>query len=305
MLNDILVVGTSIASGTGKGKEPNTPDPHAVKSWVNVLAEKSYARNVWNHSLPGKPLGLVNADAVEFGKQYWDKYRSYENLFVILEYSLPSFRHWDPVASARSDCVQMNIVPITYFAPFTTLEEATQEKYYRGNSLLKKKFYSRETHDMLAHNPNTHHIYEEIEEEEIKPEDLKRFEQQAVDWFTPSEENKLRYLRYAFDEILATQKYCEDKNIAYMQTWVGGVTDAYKRGVDRFMKPLMTTNRLVPMTEFTAASATMEWSEKPWRNHPDKIGHRRIGEFYHDWINKYKLFERPNNTLYTGFSEGF
>jgi hypothetical protein len=158
---------------------------------------------------------------------------------------------------------------------------------------------------MLAYNPNTQAIYQEVDEEEIIPEDLKRFEEQAVEWFTPSEENKLRYLKYAFDEILAAQKFCEDKNMAYMQTWVGGVTPAYKRGVDRFMKPLMQNHRLVPMTEFTAASATIEWSDKPWRNHPDAKGHQRIGEFYYDWITKYKLYERPNNKLYTGFSEGF
>jgi hypothetical protein len=300
MLNDIVVVGTSIASGVGMGRL-RKPEAGAVKSWIYWLAELSNARNVWNHSLPGKPLGLVNADAVEFVKQYYEKYRTYENLFVVLEYSLPSYRHWDPVASARNDCVQMNIVPVTYFKPFESVEAASNSLYYHGNNQLEQQFYVRKPVDLLNQSMHPHEIYHEVPEEEIVPDDLKRFQEQALDWYRPSEENRLRYLKYAFDEIQSAQRYCENINLPYMQTWVGGVTDQYKRAVDRYMKPLLANKRLVPMQEFTAATATLDWSIKPWRNHPDATGHQRIGEFYHNWIQDHKLYQRPHNHMYRGY----
>jgi hypothetical protein len=301
MLNDILVVGTSIASGVGRGHEKQ-PEALTVKSWVQYLAEMTQAKNVWNHSFPGKPLGLVNADAVEFGKQYYDRYRSFEDLFVILEYSFPSYKHWDPVAAVREDCAQMNIIPVAYFKPMQTLEQATGEMYYRGNNFLETKFLHRRTTDLLSHNNHPHHMYEEADQDDVLPEELQKFEHLALEWFRPSEENRLRYLKYAFDEILSAQNYCEHNNIPYMQTWVGGLTDGYKRGVDRYLKPLMQNNRLVPMTEFTAASYTLEHSQKTWRNHPDEHGHKKTAEFYYDWILKHNLHERPNSNLYRGFS---
>lgn len=301
MLKDILVVGTSIASGIGRGLEKK-PEASAVKSWVHQLAEMTGARNVWNHSFPGKPLGLVNADAVEFVKQYYDRYRSLENLFIILEYSFPSYRHWDPVANARSDCAQMNIVPMAYFKPMQSVEQAASEIYYRGNNFLETKFLYRRTSDLLGHNNHTYHMYTEADKNDILPEDLQKFESLALEWFTPSEENRLKYLKYAYDEIMSAQNYCRHKNIAFMQTWVGGLTDGYKRGVDRFLKPLMYDKRLVPMTEFTAASYGLENSKKPWRNHPDEHGHKKTAEFYRDWIKRYELFKRPTDTLYRGYS---
>lgn len=306
MLKDILVVGTSIASGVGKGLVTGVPEAGAVKSWVYYLADLTEAKNVWNHSLPGKPLGLVNADAVEFGNQYYEKYRSYKDLFVILEYSLPSYRHWDPVATARADCAQMNVVPVTYFKPFRSIEDAAGlSNYYHGENYLQTQFFNRNPVDLLNSHKHPHEIYHEVDPSDLVPQEFKKFQKRALEWFKPSEENRLRYLKYAFDEILAAQQYCENLNIPYVQTWVGGVTDHYKRAVDRYMKPLMQSKRLVPMTEFTAATATQEWSIKPWRNHPDDTGHRRIAEFYYDWITRHRLYELPNNKLYTGYTEDF
>lgn len=304
MFVDLLVVGTSIASGVGRGPE-RTPQAGAVKSWIYHLADLVGARNVWNHSLPGKPLGLVNADAVEFFKQYYEKYRNFQNLFVILEYSFPSYKVWDPVASARNDCKGLDIIPVTHFKPFHQLSRASDTIYRHGYSCLENHFFCRKPVDLLRDTMHPHEIYHEVDQDDIIPEDLQRFQKQAVEWFEPTPENHLRYLRYAFDEILAAQLYFSDKNMPYVQSWVGGVSQDYKRGVDRFMRPLMQSGRLIPMQNFTAASASLEWSKNVWRNHPDEHGHRKIAEFYHDWITKHRLHERPNNKLYTGYTEDF
>ena len=294
-MHDLAVIGTSIASGVGRGIDRSVTSG-AVKSWIYHLADMIGARNVWNHSLPGKSMGLVNADGAEFVRQYERKYGGTKDLFVIQEYSLPSYRHWDPVMSARADCKE--ILPVTYFSAFQTLKEATNPMYYYGTDrFMESKFYVREVQDMIG-KVDHQETYHEVTPDYVVPEELKKFQAQALDWFKPTQANSLKYLRYAYDEIMASQEFMEHRNMKYMQTWVGGVSDSYKRAVDRYMSPLMKKNKLVPMKEFTAITATLEWSIKPFRNHPDDQGHYKIAEFYHDWITKHDLFTPSQSKLF-------
>jgi len=294
-MHDLVVIGTSIASGVGRGID-RTVTSGAVKSWIYHLADMIGARNVWNHSLPGKSMGLVNADGAEFAKQYERKYGNCDDLFMVLEYSLPSYRHWDPVMSARADCKE--IIPVTYFTPFKHKEDASNPMYYYGNDrFMESRFYVRDVGDMIG-KVDHQETYHEVTKEYVVPEQLAQFEAQALDWFQPTQANSLRYLRYAYDEVMAAQDFLEGRNITFMQTWVGGVTDSYKRAVDRYMSPLMKTKKLVPMKEFTAITATLDWSIKPFRNHPDDAGHYRIAEFYHDWITNNNLFTPTQSELF-------
>ena len=38
------------------------------------------------------------------------------------------------------------------------------------------------------------------------------------------------------------------------------------------------------MTTYTGTKASNEWSEKPFHNHPDAIGHKRIADYLFDWV---------------------
>lgn len=294
-MHDLVVIGTSIASGVGRGIDRSVTSG-AVKSWIYHLADMIGARNVWNHSLPGKSMGLVNADGAEFAKQYEKKYGNCDDLFMVLEYSLPSYRHWDPVMSARSDCKE--IIPVTYFTPFKHKEDASNPMYYYGNDrFMESRFYVRDVGDMIG-KVDHQETYHEVTKDYVVPDQLAQFEAQALEWFQPTQANSLRYLRYAYDEVMASQDFLEGRNITFMQTWVGGVTDSYKRAVDRYMAPLMKKQKLVPMKEFTAITATLDWSIKPFRNHPDDTGHYRIAEFYHNWITNHNLFEPTQSELF-------
>jgi len=293
-----------MASGVGQGLESRTAEDGAVVSWVTALANLLEVDNVWNHSLPGKPIGLVHADFVEFHRQYIKRYGTSENLTIILEYSMPSYRHWDPVAASRSDCMGMNIVPLAQFSPIMDWEKARSSAYYRDAKFLQTEFYERREIDMLAVSRNAGaDMYQKVTDDVILPDEVLDFEARALEWFRPTEENKLRYMKYAFDELGSAQRLCNHWNTAYLQTWAGGFNDDYKRGVDRFLKPLSQGNpRLIPMQEFTSITATNDWSDKVWRNHPDEVGHKRIAEYFYNYIKEHKIYERPNNNLYRGYT---
>ena len=54
-MHDLVVIGTSIASGVGRGIDRSVTSG-AVKSWIYHLADMIGARNVLNHSLPGQSM---------------------------------------------------------------------------------------------------------------------------------------------------------------------------------------------------------------------------------------------------------
>ena len=84
MLKDIFVCGSSHASGVRYQPGSGIAEG-AVKSWVYRLGDIAEANNIFNVSMLAKPIGFSTADTVLFCREYWEKYRTYENLFCIIE----------------------------------------------------------------------------------------------------------------------------------------------------------------------------------------------------------------------------
>ena len=315
MLNDIFVCGSSVASGYGKGKIDGKMG-NSLKSWVNFLSEYSSAKNVWNVSLPAKPIGLSTVDVVQFVRQYGERYNTYNDLFVIVEYTIPQYRHWDPVAVSRNDTKEIiEVIPTASFRMGKNTDHLTSAgPRDNGASHVGQKFLTRasDEYDMLSPT-NACNLYEEIRPSDLDKTFVDDYTHKAKEWLKydvidpetysrqVSEKKMLTFLRYASDEVAFLQRYLTHFNIPYLMFWAGGQTPAFCRTVDRYFTPLMKDNRLIPMSKFSCNRAAIEWSNESWGVHPDEVGHQRIAEFIHDWIKTHKLTTKPNTTIFTGF----
>jgi hypothetical protein len=314
MLNDIFVCGSSVASGYGKGKVHNQMGNH-LKSWVDHLAERSSASNVWNMSMPSKPIGLSTADTVEFVRQYGKKYNTYDRLFVIVEYTIPQYKNWDPVAAARRDTAEeIEIIPITFFRMGKNTDHLTTTgPQDSGIKHLGQKFLKRNSADVdLMEALDINRFYEEVKPADLDQAFVNKYREKSKNWLRYdsidsttgerrlSEKKMATYLRYASDEIYSLKRFLEHYNIPYLMFWAGGQTDIFCKKVDRYFGELIETKRLIPMSEFTCNKAAIHWSKESWGVHPDELGHERIGEFVTEWIIKHNLYNRPSTSIFTG-----
>lgn len=310
MLNDIFVCGSSVASGYGRGKIDRTTRAYN-KSWVHYLAEISSAKTVWNSSFSSKPIGLATGEIAEFTRQYGDRYKSYKDLFVIAEYTLPQYRHWDPVATSRTDTQQeIEVIPISFFRAGENLDHVTSTSFRdSGLQHIGKRFLVKNDVNILD---EPHQLYTTMQFSNLDPKLVNDFTHKSREWLkydqvdietgerSLSEKKMASFLRYASDEITTTQNYLEHLNIPYLMFWAGGQSDNFCKKVDRYFAPLMANKRLIPMSTFTANKGAQEWSDDPIGVHPDEKGHRAISEYIYNWIVENNLQKNPNNTIFTG-----
>lgn len=315
MLNDIFISGSSIASGFGKGKIQIKSTKFGDKSWVHYLADNSDARNVWNFSLNAKPIGLASKDTIDFVRQYGKRYGNYDNLFAIIEYTIPQYREWDPVAMSRDDTKeQISVTPVSYFKQRDKNEQFVDPTHQLDDDkLILHDFYQRNDNaDMLTLDAMAPPMYSPISPEDIDQQFHDSHTAKVKEWFkydlqlddgtlALSEAKMKTYLRYALDEIYFIKRFLEHHNIPYLMMWAGGQSKQFCRTCDRYFAELIATNRLIPMSTFTCNKAAQEWSIKHYGSHPDDTGHQRISEFIYDWIKTHKLTAKPNNTLFTGY----
>lgn len=315
MLNDIFISGSSIASGFGKGKIEIKSTRFGDKSWVHYLAENSSARNVWNFSLSAKPIGLATKDTVDFVRQYGNKFGTYDKLFVIIEYTIPQYREWDPVAMSRNDTKEnISVTPVSYFKQLNSNEDYIDASNMQldDRKLILHDFYQRNTDtDMVALGDMSPPMYTPIDQNDIDQTFRDTHTAKAKEWFkydleldngtlALSEQKMKLYFKYASDEMYSLKRYLEHFNIPYLMMWAGGQSKNFCRMTDRYFAELVSTNRLIPMTKFTCNKAAQEWSIKHLGSHPDDTGHQRIAEFVQQWIKEHKLYNKPNNTIYRG-----
>ncbi len=315
---DLFVCGSSHASGVGRGSE-NYNKMHDQKSWVGYFADGELCDNVWNISLPGRPLGLTTADVAEFCWSYYKKYGNYDKLFVMIELTFPNYKHWDPVAMARNDTTEL-VLPVTYIRMYNSTDKNIRNPIKISSDqnemrYIEKKFYKRTDVNFLDHKFHRHdNIYQEVHHNDVNSEQLQKLDQDIKQWFEYdyhdqelgekfwSEQKSHKFLRYAADEIYTLQRNLEHGNVPYLMFWVGsgrGGKSNFMRKVDRIFKPIIQTKRMIPMSKFTMMEATNKLSKKPWRGHPDDIGHQKIAEYLLKWVHDNKLKQRPQSNLVT------
>lgn len=271
VIDDLFVSGSSFASGWGEDFA-NYNSVTSGKSWVTYFAQQTHARNVWNYSIVGKPVGMATTDTVEFCRNYLKKYGSLKNLFVIVEYTTPRYKHWGSLPSAAMvEPIDTPVIPIAFLSK-------------QPGKLLDTYFLTRES------DPVTLEVkYNTVDRDKVTPDHLRQFEQDAAKWYLDSGRTSIKYINYAYDEIKYLKDFLDFYNCNYMMFWCTGKVESHRKMVDRYMRKLMTDRRLIPASEFNAITATLEWSLKPYRDHPDDIGHRRIAEYLINYLETHNL----------------
>jgi len=271
MIDHLFVSGSSVASGYA-----DWPQVSAQKdkvSWVNYFADYAKVNKVWNRSVIGKPIGMSNSDTVKFCRKYMEKYGSLQNLFVIVEFTTPRYRSWEPLRSRefKKDDFIMPIVTVNY------------KKDYNGQNL--DVFFMRDNSTDMSEFPEL----EIVDKNNINENDLAVFNEKLTQWFDVTDRTALKYLDYAYGEIKHLKEFLEFYNCKYLFYWATTGSTTQAKGTDRYMKNLIN-ERFLPMKEFTAMKAAHEYSGKRTGAHPDQIGHQGIAEYLFKYILEKKLY---------------
>ena len=292
MIQDLYVDGTSFASGWGQGLERNLfKTSTGPKSWVDYLADLVNCNNLWNHSLVAKPLDMQFYDIQQFCKQYFNAFKTFDNLFVVVEFSFITYRSFDPVKAVEGQFKNENIYPVV----LSKASELETEKY-----LIH---YVRKSNDYLKPQEP---IFSKVNPEQVDVNDIIKTEQAAKQWLLAQRSNFskhssfLEHLNYAYNIISNIKKFFKDRNIPFL-IYSAAVSDnnPQKEHIDFGLRTLSKDNRMVPLTQFTGQTISKKHSIEEYVNHPDKQGHIKIATALYNWIEKHDLTKKPNSSIIT------
>lgn len=272
MINHLYINGCSHASGWGKGHELSLTKEKGMQSWVDHFAEKSAVSELWNHSLIGKPIGMSTIDTYGFCEEYYQKYKTFKDLFICVEYTIPTYKLFEPVEITTGEFKGEYVIPVSFMSGDGIDNFATAN--YITMWVRKNKEY------LTPQEPN----FMFVEKDNISEQDIKSHDINLSEWLIDRHNNIMPFLSYAYSEIVKTQRYLEQRNIKYLMYWIGGTQEDFTSFVDQKFKKLYNNKRFIPMTTYTGTKASNEWSEKPFHNHPDAIGHKRIADYLFDWV---------------------
>ena len=292
MINDLLVSGTSIASGWGDGKMTN-PDPRNY-SWINYFANSTNIQNIWNHSYVSKPTQVTIDHTKLFCEQYLERYGSYNNLFVIAEFTLPQNVKW-PTLHLKKSIDSEIVTPVV-------IQHANDGVINADSADTYKTMFIRHKKDLNLLDTNT--PFDFIGMSEIDEADLTAHGVRLQN-FSQSNESSLIYrLQQVSVELKHFQDWLIKRNIPHVFFWAAGIGKTFHKMVDKALLPVAQQNRLIPMTEFTCFSKGAEWSIKHDNYHPDQQGHKKIAEFVYDYVVKHDLLCPPHAKYLEGKTYG-
>lgn len=270
--------GTSVASGVGTGGEKfkGFGDGNVTTSWAHFLANKLNCHQLWNHSLPSKPMSLTIADTIGFCEQYWEKYGTYKNLFAAIEWSLPQAHgKWSPVASENLLYRDQIIQPVVISWP-------DAPTVYESMYVHRPK-----NPDYLANKA----IYDHVHWKYVREESRIAHEQQRDHYYANTYSLSLR-LNEAAQEIQYVKQWLQQRNIRYVMFWAFGLGnhgEGMRRLMTRALFPVLESDpSFIPVKDFSACDATSH-SLAPVRGHPDIYGQQYISEYLFDYIAQHRL----------------
>lgn len=294
MIRDLLVSGTSIASGWGEGKMQSRPDPKNY-SWINYFANSTNIQNIWNHSYVSKPMQVTMEHTMLFCEQYLERYGNYDNLFVIAEFTLPQNVKW-PTLKLKTGLESEIVTPVVVqYADDGLVHNADLADTYRTMFIRHKKdlnlLDSAVTFNYISHT--------EVDEADLTAHSIR------LQQYSESNYSALTTrLHSARVEISQFQDWLFERNIPHMFFWAAGTAPNFHKFVDKALLPSVKQNRLVPMTQYTGMSKAVEWSIKHDNYHPDQQGHKRIGDFVFDYVTKHNLLTPPHAKYLEGNTHG-
>lgn len=292
MINDLLVSGTSIASGWGDGKMTK-PDPRNY-SWINYFANSTNIQNIWNHSFVSKPMQVTMEHTMLFCEQYLERYGNYKNLFVIAEFTLPQNVKW-PELHLKSSIDSEIITPVV-------IQHATDGVINADVADTYKTMFIRHKKNLNLLDGST--SFNRIGIDEIDDVDLTAHSLRLQRFKESSESNLVVRLQSARTEIEQFQNWLFERDIPHLFFWAAGIGRTFHKMVDKALLPYVKQNRLIPMTQFTCFSKGAEWSIKHDNYHPDQQGHKKIAEFVYDYVVKHNLLTPPVTKYIEGQHNG-
>lgn len=272
--------GTSVATGWGTGAEPIS-DPHTSQTWAHHLANKLNCENLWNHSLPSKPMSFTISDTLGFCEQYLQRHRNYDNLFVIIEWLMPhSHGKWTPVYSESVSYRSQILLPVVVSQPETPT-------VYETMYVCKPKKC-----DYLAGKP----IYDHVSWKNISQASRDMHESQRDRYYQNAYSLSSRLVE-SQKEISFVQSWMQERGIRYLMFWAFGCGQgsAIRRLVQTAMSDMLEKDRrFIPIHSFTSMSYGAEHSVETRRGHPDIQGQIAITDYLHNYILQNHLLEYQN-----------
>ena len=267
---DLYINGSSFASGWGKGYEHQmTITP--LDSWAKYFVETTQPDNYWIDAIVGKSIGMTARDTIFFCEKYKEKYGSLENLNVVLEFTTPRYRHWDPVNMINGD----KAYPIAHIR-------------HDNMNATQHYFIKRDWIDFSLSYAETF-----VHDEEIVPEELEQWSRKVKEWYFSGWPIQ-KFMAYAVEEITATMKYLDANNVNYAMWWCVGRTKLGKKLVERYTRTLYKNGRYIKPSLMNGHEVAETISHESFKGHPDAVGHKYISDYLVNYINENNLFGETN-----------
>jgi hypothetical protein len=290
MLTDLYVDGTSYASGWGKGHARNLFKTSDAYSWVDRFSEITNCNNVWNHSLVAKPCDMQVFDIRNFCNQYYNKFKTFDKLFVIAEYSYITYRSIGIVKAREGIFKNQDIIPVV-------MAKGTEVNSNEAGGFGYIIQYVRKSDDYLnIQEP----LFVKIPEEHIDPDDVNRVKEFATQWLLTRFTNYIEHLDYMYKNLSLIKNFLIKRNIPFV-IYSAAVSDnaPEKVFIDQTLKTLAKDKRIIPLKEFSGRTLSKKYSIEEYTVHPDKLGHMAIAQHLYDWILKHNLHKKPNPSIIT------
>lgn len=267
---DIMVNGTSVASGWGQGRERTVADNHRTTTWPHYVAEHFSVGEIWNHSLMSKSVELTLRDQYHFCQQYIDSGKDPKDLLCFIELPIPTRLYFEPIAEIH----QQYIFPVVMhqnpgllerrhtLAEFPTFFVSTPVKpaYLSGNPVYQLET-SVSGHWVTAHTAEKLNKYSEFS--------------LAV---------RLDNIR---EQVSTLQTWLSQNGFDYVMCWISADTSAYAKQLDsRITSKLPCQRSIIRAENFATMTYGNKHSINPDRDHPDGIGQMQISKYLIDFYNK-------------------
>lgn len=296
-MRDLFVNGCSYATGWHGGEQaiPTITSKDIVTdtlSWVQMFANQNNVQNCWNHSIVAKPIEMMYEDTVGFCKQYYDKYGTFEHLFVINELTDPNYRKFNPVVlngivTDKKFDEEYQIMPIVFRS-----EKSLQDGVVSGWKSIFVKM--KKNIDYLSEDQ----FGEQIDMRDVLKGELARHQQEKeFEHAQTSFSDTLRHFDLTKTVLENVTDFLISENIPHVMYWVAGRQDAYKKLIDKYYTKIIEHHRLVPACTFTAIDYGVKYSIEPIGVHPDQFGHKAVADFLNDYIHTYNLTKKPQLDL--------
>lgn len=269
---DIMVNGTSVASGWGNGTE-SFSGFDSTHSWPHWFANQCHATNLWNHSFPSKPTALTIRDQYNFCKQYISQGRNPQDLLCLIEFLLPD----NPVFIEFKTAHEV-IFPVLMHNDPAKLSLADI------NSEWTEFFVSSPTDpDYFSGSIYTPVVLKHIQKDNYFVAKTKYFAKHSL---------SARLLELQ-THIASLQSWLHKHGINYLMFWACGDGDSNRKFIDRTLIPVMPhPERYIPMREFTSMNWGAAQSIDPKRGHPDLTGNKKIAEYLFEQTTRRNAWPR-------------